>query len=296
MLRWSAVLVLILLSGGQAIAEECMDCVERQSTRTRPDGTTYTFYEALCCDAPCAGGNWEMTDEDVGWGCLVGTVDWADSEGTYCASSERDLGCPDDTEPLPTVRPKPIYDDPGRNPDTSPESPIIFDTASHGYSLTSAAGGVRFEIRGDGHPLQTAWTRLGSENAFLSLDRNGNGRIDNGTELFGNHTPLRSGTIAPNGFVALAELDGNSDGVVDAADAAWTALLLWTDRNHDGVSSPDELQPIADSIIAGVETRYQRVGRKDQFGNEFRYGSHVRLVRGDETRQPYYDVFFRVAP
>ncbi|MDQ3282075.1 MAG: hypothetical protein M3Q69_11755 [Acidobacteriota bacterium] len=131
-----------------------MDCLERVFTRTGPNGAEYKVYEALCCDAPCTGGGWDMADQDVGWGCLVRDVDWAGAEGTYCDSSERDLGCPDDTEPLPPVRPKPVYADPGSDPDDGRESPILFDLASHGYSLTSPSGGVRFDIRGDGNAVQ----------------------------------------------------------------------------------------------------------------------------------------------
>jgi hypothetical protein len=67
-------------------------------------------------------------------------------------------------------------------------SPIIVDTNGKGFQLTSAQQGVRFDISGTGRPIQLAWTVPGSGNAFLALDRSGNGRIDNGKELFGNFT------------------------------------------------------------------------------------------------------------
>lgn len=176
-------------------------------------------------------------------------------------------------------------------PETCDDSPIVIDLGQHGYRLTSASDGVVFDLRNDGQPVQIGWTQFGVENAFLALDRDGNGSIDNGAELFGNFTPLRSGSNAPNGFAALRELDANGDTIVDVADPAWTQLLLWVDRNHDGSSTADELQPIASSIVTGLETDYRRVGRRDQWGNIFRFTSHARFA---ESRRTYYDIYLVV--
>ena len=90
-------------------------------------------------------------------------------------------------------------------------SPIIVDTGRDGYRLTSVKNGVHFDLNADGTPELTAWTRRDSDDAFLAMDRNGNGRIDDGTELFGNHTPAyadRTDVTALNGFEALAFLQG----------------------------------------------------------------------------------------
>ena len=131
-----------------------------------------------------------------------------------------------------------------------PCSPIIIDTEGEGFHLTSAANGVMFDIRGDGHLLQIAWTAPGSHNAFLVLDRNGDGIINNGKELFGNFT-TQDPTKHKNGFLALSEFDepdqgGNGDGVIDEHDAVFSRLRLWIDDNHDGISQPNELHALAE--------------------------------------------------
>jgi hypothetical protein len=242
-----------------ARADFCMDCVQKSVQKYRPNGDLYYEMDGMCCMAPCYGG-YEMHDENVGYGCSTTVVSNDVAEGDICSSSEVDLGCPN----RPGGPGDPYYDDPGPDPDDGKESPIVLDLGGDGYRFTSATSGVRFDIRADGHPVQIGWTRLGTDDAFLALDRNGNGRIDSGAELFGNSMRLTSGEVAPNGFDALAELDINDDGAVDASDPAWQHLLLWTDRNHDGMSTLDELQPVASSVVTALKTAHRRVGRKDQ--------------------------------
>src|SRR5262249_41035911 len=117
----------------------------------------------------------------------------------------------------------------------TPGSPIIVDTAHDGYHLTSADDGVLFDLNGDGIPERVAWTRPDSDDAFLALDRNHNGRIDDGSELFGNHTPVygdRSDVTTMNGFEALKFTEGPSwgtsyaEGRIDARDGVFSQLLL----------------------------------------------------------------------
>ena len=180
-------------------------------------------------------------------------------------------------------------------------SPILIDTGRNGYKLTDVSGGVQFDLDADGIPEQVSWTHQDSDEAFLALDRNGNGRIDDGSELFGNNTPvypqIRQLTAA-NGFDALAFLESPdygraaADSLLDGRDEVFGRLLLWTDRNHNGVSEPDELQVAADAGLAGIDTFYKEKARKrDQHGNEFRQKGTVYWADGAAV---CYDVWLRV--
>jgi hypothetical protein len=177
-------------------------------------------------------------------------------------------------------------------------SPIIIDVSGGGFHLTSAQDGVRFDIAGNGRPLQIAWTASGAMNAFLVLDRNGNGLIDNGKEMFGNFTE-QPPSANPNGFAALAEFDklengGNGDGIIDSKDIIFSSLRLWIDKNHDGVSQPDELFTLPSMGIHSISLSYREIRRRDQYGNLFRYRSRLNLLDQDLAKggPVAYDVFF----
>lgn len=179
-------------------------------------------------------------------------------------------------------------------------SPIILDTTGEGFHLTSADAGVRFDIRGDGHPTQLAWTAPSSRNAFLALDRNGNGTIDDGTELFGNFT-AQPKSAHPNGFLALAEFDkpengGNGDGILDENDAVFSHLVAWIDENHDGISQPNELHRLLAIGIYSINLNYKESRRTDEFGNVFRYRAKVNAAdKNDQSAagRMGYDVFLQ---
>ena len=162
-------------------------------------------------------------------------------------------------------------------------TPILIDVDNLGFKLTDAQRGVLFDIGGDGKKDQVSWPEPGSTNAWLVYDRNGNGLIDSGKELFGNATvqPIPSNGEKMNGFLALSVLDlkgwgGNEDGVVDAKDAQFSELRLWQDLNHNGISEPSELKSLSSYGVSGIELKYRLSKKTDAHGNRFRYRAKIR--------------------
>jgi hypothetical protein len=182
-------------------------------------------------------------------------------------------GCPEDTD--------------------SDNCPIVVDLAQPSLRFTAAEGGVLFDIDGDGSLEPLAWTDAGAGDGFLALDRNGNGRIDSGRELFGNHT-AQLPSDKPNGFLALAVFDGNGDGVISSDDGIWPALRIWVDANHNGVSEAGELAALSAYAIKAIDLSYHESRRKDGNGNELRYSTQVLRQNAPPTHAV--DVFFDRAP
>jgi hypothetical protein len=172
----------------------------------------------------------------------------------------------------------------------NPCSPIILNRGRGPWKLSGADDPVLFDINANGRRDRITWTGRGEPLAFLVLDRNGNGYVDDGRELFGTATVLASGVRAANGFDALREFDANADHVIDSRDDVWTDLLLWVDNNHDAWSQPGELEQIAKCDVVALRVDYHEARRIDAEGNLFLYGSTVRTIRGERA---FYDVFFR---
>jgi len=181
-----------------------------------------------------------------------------------------------------------------------PNCPLIVDTDRDGYRLTSVENGVRFDLNADGVPEQVAWTKRDSDDAFLVMDRNGNGQIDDGTELFGNFTPVhpdQADITAPNGFEALRFTEGPSygpaypDRQIDRRDAVYGQLFLWRDRNHNGFSERDELEPVKRAGIVAIDTEYKMSRKVDRYGNEFR--QRGRIVWKEGGADAIYDVWLQ---
>ena len=180
----------------------------------------------------------------------------------------------------------------------TPSSPILIDVDGDGFDLTDAQHGVAFDLFGNGTRRQFGWTAPGSDDAWLVLDRDGDGLIDDGTEMFGNFTPQPTPTNRRqrNGFLALAEYDkasrgGNSDGIISSSDSIFTSLQLWRDANHNGISEPAELHKLEELGLKSVELSYKESKKTDEHGNQFRYRAKATGTHPSQPGRWAWDVF-----
>jgi hypothetical protein len=129
-------------------------------------------------------------------------------------------------------------------------TPIVLDLNGDGVTTKSIRDGVTFDLFATGSKVNTGW--VSNSDGLLVLDRNHDGTIADGSELFGSSTSLADGSKAADGYQALRELDSNSDGVIDRNDASFADLKIWVDANSDGVTEGGELKSLADLQITSI--------------------------------------------
>ena len=248
----------------------------------------------------CTGGALCTGDIATRAGCTVTCLVGTSEPGVYVPNGES-CTCPEYVPPPPPPPPPPPGGGGGDGGSDNDNpgcmecgSPIVLHSLPGLPPFSDADHGVVFDIFNDRMPLFTAWPTEPRTTAWLALDRNQNGRIDNGGELFGTGTRLKTGILAAHGYEALAELDANSDGWIDLADPAWHRLRLWRDLDRDGRSKPSELSPLRSMGVLRMATRATFSDETDQWGNEFRY--RARIVTTNREIRYSWDVFVRVAP
>ncbi|WP_407155060.1 calcium-binding protein [Bradyrhizobium sp. STM 3557] len=162
--------------------------------------------------------------------------------------------------------------------------PIVFDLNGDGVQLSSlAASGVHFDYAGDGFAERTGW--VAGDDGMLAIDANGNGKIDNGLELFGSSSE--------DGFAVLETFDSNGDGKIDAQDAGFNKLLIWRDLNQNGISDPGELQTLASTGITSISLDRRKLSGTNADNG---LGYQASFVRADGTTGVAQTIYFQADP
>ena len=157
--------------------------------------------------------------------------------------------------------------------------PLALDLDGDGIETRGADGRVVFDHNGDGVQTGTGWLR--PDDGWLVLDRNSNGTIDNGGELFGVDTVKADGTKATDGFDALSDLDSNDDGVFDAKDTRFADVRIWRDLNQDGISQSNERSTLAANNIRSINLN--KTSATTNLGNGNTQTATATFTRTDDT-------------
>jgi len=180
------------------------------------------------------------------------------------------------------------------------QTPILIDIDGDGFDLTNAVDGTNFDLNADGLAERLAWTESDSDDVWLVLDRNGNGKIDDGTELFGSVTSQHDPPSGEqrNGFLALAEYDkpengGNADGLISRLDDIFSSLRLWRDGDHNGRSRNSELFRLPQLGLRKIHLDYETSRRVDEHGNQLRWRARVKDANDAQLGRWAWDVILK---
>ncbi|MFC0168281.1 SdrD B-like domain-containing protein [Pseudoduganella danionis] len=164
-------------------------------------------------------------------------------------------------------------------------TPIAIDLNGDGiHTIAREAMTGSFDLLGTGKAIQTGW--LSASDGFLAIDSNGNGSIDDISELFG-------GAAKGSGFAKLETYDSNHDGVVDAKDAQFASLRIWQDANSNGKTDAGELMSLEQAGVASLKVSYVELPFVDANNNVHLERSSVVMSNGQSADMT--DVYFNVA-
>ncbi|MEQ5837732.1 calcium-binding protein [Marinobacter sp. NFXS9] len=200
--------------------------------------------------------------------------------------SDGDLGITLITTPVPV--PVPVPPVPVPTPVPTPASPLILDLDGDGIETVGFEADIHFDHGADSFRELSGF--VAPDDGLLALDRNGDGRINNGQELFGSSTLLSDGSAASNGFEALQELDANSDGVIDSSDELFTELRIFQDQNQNGVTDEGELHTLEDAGVTQLFLDYTEQNYEDQAGNAHKQVGQYTNAQGQTLTMT--DVWF----
>lgn len=277
-------LVLPLLAGAWACQKTAQGSSDvssgsgkMQSTVTQEAGALSLADDAAGGVKPNAGAPGSAT---TGWGTPVPGVA-ATNSGDGTGTAAKTPAAPSSNPPpidggavtsnngggtgaTPSERPNPTGVAANSNPISGEggTTPLVLDWNRDGIITTSVAAGkgyVPFDIAARGQKRSLEW--IAPSDAILCLDINGNGLIDDGRELFGSSTQIRlengDTVTASHGFLGLAQHDVNHNGLIDAMDPVFAKLLLWQDKNHNGISESVELTRLSDTDVTALSLAYR---------------------------------------
>ncbi|MCR4697181.1 MAG: DUF2974 domain-containing protein [Lachnospiraceae bacterium] len=150
--------------------------------------------------------------------------------------------------------------------------PLAIDLDNDGIDILSVDEGVYFDEDNKGLRERTQW--ISSKDALLAIDLNDDGIINGGSELFGTSSVLSNGLKAGTGFEALEEYDSNGDGIIDENDESYDKLLVWQDKNSDGISDEGELVSLKDMGVESITLN------KYNFDDDGRRNTVISLKNG----------------
>lgn len=166
-------------------------------------------------------------------------------------------------------------------------SPIVFVFQPY-IDLTSIEDGVPYDIRGIGRKYKIGWTKGSANVAFLVRGNDGSNILNLFGDMNEQAAPLTPNE-EPNGYRALRVFDLNHDNKIDGGDPIWNELNLWFDRNHNGLSEPDELSSLSQNGVVSLDLGYKVTGQKDQFKNLIRFKADA--TRSDGKKISTYDIY-----
>ncbi|WP_380181710.1 calcium-binding protein [Kalamiella sp. sgz302252] len=192
------------------------------------------------------------------------------------------------SDPIP---PSPNSEGPSPVPPL-PTSPIILDLDRDGIETQARTKGIYFDHDNNAFAESSGW--VGHDDGLLVWDRNGDGNINGGSELFGNNAYLKDGTQASNGYQLLAEYDENGDKVIDKEDSLYHMLQVWQDKNSNGMVDSGELMSLQEAGVAAIGTTYKRSSTVDENGNAHRQTGEITYTDGAKGQSA--DVWFEIRP
>lgn len=180
------------------------------------------------------------------------------------------------------------HERPSMRPAETRSSPLTIDLNGDGVRTIGYSPSRFFDHDANGMLESTAW--VDGNDGLLVRDLDRNGTIDSGRELFGSNTLLSNGNKAANGFIALAELDDNQDGLIDASDVGFADLRIWRDTNGNGRTDADELLSLAEGGIVALRTQWSSSSLVDDTGQAHKQIGTV--VRTDGSSAAMHDVWY----